>query len=73
MLECELLSQCGFFRKHETTLDLPCRGFVQAYCRGPRREACQRRAYLLLHGFSPPDDLLPNGQVVPMSYQAATE
>lgn len=42
MPDCELLDRCGFFKKYQGTLDLACRGFIHAYCEGPKLDICER-------------------------------
>ena len=62
--ECELFEQCGFFKKHMSTQELACRGFILQYCKGPKLDQCKRRAYQQEHGTAPSDDMLPSGQTV---------
>lgn len=68
MTECELLDRCGFFRKHQGSLDLACRGFIKSYCKGPLMDDCKRKAYRQEHGTPPDDDMLPTGQMMPKGY-----
>ncbi len=60
-MECELLANCGFFRKHQASKELACRGFVQQYCKGPKMDECKRKEYRNKNGTAPSDDMLPNG------------
>lgn len=71
MADCELLVNCGFFRKYQHTLDLACRGFMNAYCKGAKQHECLRRQYRATHGSAPTDDMLPSGQMMPRSMGGA--
>ena len=62
--ECELLKTCGFFKAHSSTNDLACKGFISQYCRGPRMAECKRKQYRQEHGTPPPDNMMPNGQIL---------
>ena len=62
--ECELLPTCGFFKAHEATNDLACKGFIRQFCRGPRMAECKRKEYRAKHGTPPPDDMMPNGNML---------
>jgi len=64
MNECELLSNCGFFRKYCQTKVLACQGFISMYCKGDKMKDCKRMAYKIAHGSPPPDDMLPSGQMI---------
>ena len=67
MADCEMLPNCGFFHKYRDTLDLACRGFMNAYCRGERQSDCRRREHRARFGVAPSDDMLPSGQMMPES------
>ncbi len=62
--ECELLAQCGFFRKYKATKELACKGFIAQYCKGALMEQCKRKAYRKEHGVPPSDDMMPTGQMM---------
>ncbi len=62
---CELLNDCGFFRKYQQTLDLACRGFIKVYCQGPKMDDCERKRYRAANGGPPHDDMMPNGKEMP--------
>ena len=62
--ECELLKDCGFFRKYQATKDLACKGFIAMYCKGPKMNECKRKEYREKYGTPPPDDMMPNGKMV---------
>lgn len=72
MEHCDLLEKCGFFQRYQNDLDLACRGFIKTYCKGPKMDDCKRKAYRAAHGAPPHDDMLPTGQSMPKSYQAAS-
>lgn len=65
-MECKSLPNCGFFKKHADNKkkELACKGFVAMYCRGEKQEECRRRKYKEEKGCPPPDDMLPNGQMI---------
>ena len=63
-MECELLNECGFFRKYQASKNLACKGFIQKYCRGPKMNECERKRYREAHGAAPPDDMMPSGQMI---------
>ncbi len=69
MTECELLANCGFYKKYQGTLDLACRGFIKTYCRGAQMDECVRKQYRMEHGQPPEDDMMPSGQIVPEQYR----
>jgi hypothetical protein len=62
--ECNLLGTCGFFKKHQATKNLACRGFIKQFCKGPELEQCKRKEYRRIHGTPPADDMMPSGQMV---------
>ena len=62
--ECELLEDCGLFKKYQDTNDLACTGFIKVYCRGPKLGECKRMEYYLEHGTLPSDDMLPSGTMI---------
>ena len=61
MKECELLGNCGFFQKYQSSRDLACKGFLSEYCRGPKMDQCKRKQYRKENGRAPADEMLPNG------------
>lgn len=62
--ECELLANCGFFRKYAKAKNLACEGFIRMYCRGAKMDECKRKQYRREHGAPPPDDMMPNGNTI---------
>jgi len=70
MTECELLANCGFYKKYQGTLDLACRGFIKTYCRGTQMNECVRKQYRMENGKPPADDMMPSGQMVPEQYRS---
>ncbi|SKA97112.1 hypothetical protein SAMN02745704_02814 [Paucidesulfovibrio gracilis DSM 16080] len=64
MPDCELLDQCGFFKKYKDTKKLACSGFIKQYCKGPLQAQCMRKAYRQEHGKPPSDDMMPPGGMV---------
>jgi hypothetical protein len=65
MTECELLETCGFFKKHQKSLEMECRGFLKTYCHGPGMNECKRKVFRRENGHPPHDDMLPSGQMMP--------
>jgi hypothetical protein len=63
-ISCELLEKCGFFKKHQETKELVCRGFINQYCNGPKQNECKRKEYRYEHGVPPGDDMMPSGHLM---------
>jgi hypothetical protein len=63
-MNCELLANCGFFKKYAERYNLSCKGFIKLYCQGPRRNECQRKQCGQEHGEPLSDDMMPNGQIL---------
>jgi hypothetical protein len=61
---CAMLSSCGFFKKYHGEKNLACKGFINKYCLGPQKSACKRKEFREQHGVSPPDDMMPGGQMM---------
>lgn len=64
MVECELLSKCGFFNKYKSEKVSACKGFIAMYCKGPNMDRCKRKEYRQKNGVAPPDDMMPTGSMV---------
>jgi hypothetical protein len=62
--KCELLATCGFYKKHQASKELACKGFIAQYCKGPKMDQCKRKEYLKQHGKAPSDDMMPSGQMI---------
>lgn len=65
MTECELLEDCGFFKKYMYSLEMECRGYLMTYCHGSLMSECKRKEFREVNGFLPDDDMLPSGQMMP--------
>ena len=63
-MECENLPICGCIKKYQDSKSMACRGFILQYCRGPKQEHCQRKAYKKEHGRPASDDMLPSGHMI---------
>lgn len=63
MKECELLTKCGFFKKHMDSHEAACKGLISLYCKGPKQDQCKRKEYRSRHGVPPTDNMLPVGTV----------
>jgi hypothetical protein len=61
-MECELLQQCGFFKKYQAKQEAACQVFIMLYCRGSKMNECERKKFRTSYGAPPPDNMLPNGQ-----------
>lgn len=64
MNDCEMLANCGFFKKYCKTKDLACKGFMSMYCKGDKQKECKRKHFKMKHGYPPSDDMLPSGQMI---------
>ncbi|WP_319507829.1 hypothetical protein [uncultured Methanolobus sp.] len=64
MVECELLSKCGFFKKYSSEKQAACKGFIALYCKGPNMNKCKRKAYRKENGAAPSDDMMPTGSMI---------
>lgn len=64
MSDCELLEKCGFFKKHQQSKELACKGFISLYCKGSKQTDCERKKYRQAHNKPPEDDMMPNGAVL---------
>ena len=61
--ECGNLPICGYFKKYsntDATAHLVC---IKTYCQGPRCGACEREVYRKTHNATPPDELMPHGDM----------
>jgi major membrane immunogen (membrane-anchored lipoprotein) len=61
MADCELLENCGFFRKYQGSNEFACKAFIEQYCKGSKMNQCKRKEYRNQHGEPPSDDMLPTG------------
>ena len=61
--DCELLANCGYFRKYQNTKEVLCQGFIRQYCKGPMQVECKRMEYRKQHGAPPPDEMMPSGHM----------
>jgi len=61
--ECELLANCGYFKKYQNTKEVLCQGFIRQYCRGPLQVECKRMEYRKERGTPPPDEMMPSGHM----------
>lgn len=61
MKDCELLEQCGFFKKFMDSHQAACKGLIVQYCKGPKKDMCKRKVYKAKHGKPPVDEMLPIG------------
>jgi hypothetical protein len=64
---CQNLDKCGFFAKYSAAHERACEGFINLYCRGAKQNECKRKAYRQQHNAPPPDEMMPNGGLVPLS------
>lgn len=63
-MDCELLSTCAFFKKHEQTKALACKGFVALYCKGEKQNECKRKEFRQKNGCPPDINMMPNGAMI---------
>jgi hypothetical protein len=62
--ECANLPMCGFFKKYCDSNKAACLGFIKLYCKGEKRDDCERKKYRKLHNAPPPDEMMPSGAMV---------
>lgn len=65
--KCELLDNCGFFKKYQDLNTMACQGFINLYCLGPKMDECKRKEYREKNGAPPPDNMMPSGLMIPGS------
>ena len=66
---CELLENCGYFKKYRNSEKELCQGWIRQYCMGPKMEKCKRKIYRQQHGTPPPDDMMPSGLMASHYFQ----
>ena len=64
MEQCNKLENCGFFKKYENSTQIDCRGFIDAYCKGPKMKECARLEFYRKHNRSPVDEMMPSGKII---------
>lgn len=62
--ECGNLPMCGFFKKYSNSNKAACQGFIKLYCRGEKRDDCERKKYRKANGVAPPDEMMPSGAMM---------
>jgi hypothetical protein len=62
--ECELLEECGFFKKYRQYDDEACEELIAQYCKGSMKAGCKRKEYRNKNGHPPPADMLPDGEMI---------
>ena len=67
METCEMLHCCGFFKKYENLNHIDCRGFINSYCKGNKRDLCARLDFFYKYDKLPPDDMTPSGKMIDCS------
>ncbi len=67
--ECELLEQCGFFVNYSSNIEVVKQGWARLFCenKNNKSEACARKKQFLESGEKPPDNLAPNGILMPIN------
>jgi len=65
MEKCEFLSKCAFYRTYAKSPGIAWKGFVTVYCLGSRQKECKRKEFFTCRGTSPPQNMLPSGQLLP--------
>ncbi len=70
---CEFLEGCRFFnsplvRNQQNLVDI-----MDLFCRGTESMECCRKRFLQVTGKTPPDGMLPNGQMLPPPDAAETD
>ena len=63
MSTCERSHICGFFKKHEHSSKIDCRGFINSYCKGSKMNECARLEYIKKYNKPPSENMLPSGKI----------
>jgi hypothetical protein len=69
MADCEMLSECAFFKKYSATHSAACHEVIAIYCRGSKQSECKRKEYLLTHKEAPPLNMMPGGSILKLDAQ----
>ncbi len=67
-MECEMLNECEFFRKYRHVMEATCRGHHKGCTvegKWTNARGKQKKRYGVQHETAPPDNMLPNGAMVP--------
>lgn len=64
---CELLDNCGFFKKYGEVQSVACAGMIKQYCKGPSMNECKRKEYRKQNGAPPSEDMMPSGKMYKLS------
>jgi hypothetical protein len=62
--QCDLLMNCGFFKKYGKTKKLECSNFLKEYCGGFKMNKCRRKQFCEKYGRPPSDDMRPDGHMM---------
>ncbi len=62
---CEILPNCRFFKIQAALGDKETSDLIRLYCRGGESMECSRKRFLQATKHTPPDGMLPNGQMLP--------
>lgn len=62
---CELLPNCRFFKIHSALGERESQDLINLYCRGGEDMECLRKRFAQATGRTPPDGMLPTGQMLP--------
>jgi len=60
---CDLLEKCDFFKKNKDRTSKFWKNIQETYCQGFLFPKCERRTFCLETGQTPPDDLMPTGEL----------
>ncbi len=61
MKKCSRFKHCGFIHKYKNAPSY--QGLIKEYCEGEKKKACKRKSFKKKNGYSPSDDMLPNGKI----------
>lgn len=60
MKKCSRFKHCGFIKKYQDTGLY--NNLIESYCKGKKNKECKRRKFNEEKGYSPEDNMLPNGK-----------
>ncbi|MCT4508211.1 MAG: hypothetical protein N4A48_05505 [Tepidibacter sp.] len=61
MEKCSRFKHCGFIKKYKDTGKY--NNLIEIYCKGKKKEKCKRKEFNEKNGYSPDDNMLPNGKI----------
>lgn len=62
MKKCRKFKNCGFIKKYKK--DNAYEYLILKYCKGDKQKECKRKEFNIKNGYSPSDEMLPNGKFI---------